>query len=221
MLAKGGAFVWLLVGEFWLSGLFVLSVIFLKIVDLDTLTLWTFLAYSLGSFSAGILSDIIGRRWLFVVSSCVLFTSSVILLMDLYVGFILANLCIGPLNNLTFVFINENYQNKAEINTVKVLVGWALSEITLGVFFLIVENTNIFYYCLIACSLSYAVGAIILTQETQEFIEKKEKLRKRSVKEILLPKEFSAIIGGSILMFMMQMFYYRTQFTLDRFGISL
>jgi hypothetical protein len=46
-------------------------------------------------------------------------------------------------------------------------------------------------------------------------------LRERSIKEILLPKQILAIIGGSILMFMMQMFYYRTQFTLDRFGISL
>jgi MFS family permease len=106
MLAKGEAFVWLLIAEFWLSGLFVLSVIFLEIGDLDTLTLWTFLAYSLGSFSAGILSDIIGRRWLFVVSSCLLFISSAILLVDLTAGFILANLCIGPLNNLTFVFIH-------------------------------------------------------------------------------------------------------------------
>lgn len=41
------------------------------------------------------------------------------------------------------------------------------------------------------------------------------------MKEILLPSNFKVIIGGSILMFMMQMFYYRTQFTLDRFGISL
>lgn len=163
MMAKG-AFVWLLVGEFWLSGLFVLSVIFLEIADLDTLTLWTFLAYSLGSFSAGILSDIVGRRWIFVVSSCLLFISSTILLVDLQAGFILANLCIGPLNNLTFVFINENYPNKAELNTVKVLVGWALSEITLGVFFLTVADKSIFFYCLIACSLAYAVGAIMLTQ---------------------------------------------------------
>jgi len=30
-----------------------------------------------------------------------------------------------------------------------------------------------------------------------------------------------ALLGGSLLMFMMQMFYYRTQFTLDKFGISL
>lgn len=106
MINKEEAFVWLLVGQFWLSGLFVLSVIFLNIQDLDDLTLLTFLGYSLGSFSAGILSDIVGRRWLFIICSCILFLSSLILLWDLSIGFILANLCIGPLNNLTFVFIN-------------------------------------------------------------------------------------------------------------------
>ncbi len=90
--------------------------------------------------------------------------SSAILLIDLNAGFILANLCIGPLNNLTFVFINENYPKKAEINTVKVLVGWALSEITLGALFLVLENNSIFFYCLILCSLGYAIGAIILTE---------------------------------------------------------
>jgi MFS family permease len=105
----------------------VLSVIFLDISDLDDLTLWTFFAYSLGSFSAGILSDIIGRRFLFMVCSCLLFLSSAIMLWDISAGLILANLSIGPLNNLTFVFINENYPQKVELNTVKVLVGWALS----------------------------------------------------------------------------------------------
>jgi hypothetical protein len=46
-------------------------------------------------------------------------------------------------------------------------VGWALSEITLGLFFLITENQNAFFYCLIAFSFVYAVGAVLLTKETQ------------------------------------------------------
>jgi hypothetical protein len=45
-----------------------------------------------------------------------------------------------------------------------VLVGWALSEITLGVLFLVLEDTSIFFYFLIACSLAYALGAIMLTE---------------------------------------------------------
>jgi hypothetical protein len=37
----------------------------------------------------------------------------------------------------------------------------------------------------------------------------------------ILPHSLRPLIGGCVLMFVMQMFYYRTQFTLDRFGISL
>lgn len=95
-----------LVLEFWLSGLFVLSVIFLDIPDLDSLTLYTFLSYAVGSFLAGVLSDKIGRKPIFMVCSCVLFLSSLLVFWNLTAGLILANACIGPLNNLTFVFIN-------------------------------------------------------------------------------------------------------------------
>lgn len=104
-----------------------LNVIFLNLDYLDDLTLYTFFAYSIGSFTAGILSDIIGRRLLFMISSALLFLSSGLMLWNLTAGLILANLSIGPLNNLTFVFINENYGEECEINTVKVLVGWAAS----------------------------------------------------------------------------------------------
>lgn len=99
-------FSYLIVLEFWISGLFVLSVIFLDIPDLDNLTLLTFIGYSVGSFLAGILSDIVGRKILFLISSIGLFLSSLLLFEDIQAGFILANVCIGPLNNLTFVFIN-------------------------------------------------------------------------------------------------------------------
>lgn len=82
MSCRPRAFIWLLIYEFWLSGLFVLSVIFLQVNDLDTLTLWTFLAYSLGSFSGGILSDIFGRRVIFIISSAVLLFSSLFALVN-------------------------------------------------------------------------------------------------------------------------------------------
>lgn len=101
-------FFFTLIYEFWLSGLFVLSVIFLDIEDLDTLTLLTFSSYALGSFLAGVLSDIVGRQPLFIISSLLLFVSSIWAYFDIWGGFILANLCIGPLNNLTFIFLNEN-----------------------------------------------------------------------------------------------------------------
>lgn len=120
-------FIATLVMEFWISGLFILSVIFLDIDNMDDLTLCTFIAYAVGSFIAGVVSDKMGRRPLFVLASILLFLSSLLLLWNQFFGFILASLCIGPLNNLTFVFINENDQSNSEINTIKVLVGWAAS----------------------------------------------------------------------------------------------
>ena len=110
---KQNLFSFLLVVEFWISGLFVLSVIFLNIPELEDLTLVTFIGYSVGSFLAGIFSDIIGRKPLFIVCSIGLFISSILLFWSLTAGFILANFCIGPLNNLTFVFINENYETQS------------------------------------------------------------------------------------------------------------
>lgn len=44
-----------------------------------------------------------------------------------FYGYVLANLAIGPLNNLTFVFINEVFKDKVEIYTIYVLIGWAFS----------------------------------------------------------------------------------------------
>jgi len=116
-----------LVYEFWLSGLIVLSVIFLPIEDLDTLTLCTFLGYAVGSFVTGVLSDVVGRKPLFLVSSLLLFVSVVIAFFNLWVGLIAANICIGPLNNLTFLFLNENSTLSSEHNYVKVLLGWVAS----------------------------------------------------------------------------------------------
>ena len=103
---KINSFLALLVFEFWLSGLFVLSVIFLQIEDLDLLTLCTFASYAIGSFLTGILSDILGRKPLFIVFSVMLLASAITTYFNVWVGLILANLCIGPLNNLTFVFLN-------------------------------------------------------------------------------------------------------------------
>ena len=44
---------------------------------------------------------------------------------------------------------------------------------------------------------------------------------KTFITQKIFPTTLKPLIGGSILMFMMQMFYYRTQFTLDTFGVSL
>jgi len=147
--------------------LFILSVIFLDIDNLDTLTLFTFISYSVGSFSAGILSDLLGRKPLFIIASILLFISSIVLFWDLTAGFVIANLSIGPLNNLTFVFINENSHKNSEINTILVLLGWAASEITLGIIFLFIEDKQNFFYLLAPVTLIYTIFAILFTKETE------------------------------------------------------
>ncbi len=77
-----------------------------------------------------------------------------------FYGYVLANLAIGPLNNLTFVLINEVHPNKAETYTILVLIGWAFSEITLGAFFL-VSSTEIFVYVLFAFTVVYMILALL------------------------------------------------------------
>jgi hypothetical protein len=62
---------------------------------------------------------------------------------------------------------------------------------------------------------------VVLPEETKVFRVNKEAFKERKWREVLVPLELKALLGGSLLMFMMQMFYYRTQFTLDRFGLSL
>ena len=99
-------FLILLTYLFWLSGLFVLSPIFLSIDDLDTLVLCTFGSYALGSFMSGILSDMVGRKPLFIVCSGLLSVAATTSFFNIWAGLIIANMCIGPLNNLTFVFLN-------------------------------------------------------------------------------------------------------------------
>lgn len=103
---KKQLFLGLLILEFWLSGLIVLGVIFLKTDDIDTLTLLTFSSYAIGSFLAGVLSDLIGRKPLFIIASGLLFISVICMNFSLWAGLIVANFCIGPLNNLTFIFLN-------------------------------------------------------------------------------------------------------------------
>ena len=103
---KSTLFLTLLIYLFWISGLFVLSPIFLSIEDLDTLMLFTFGSYALGSFVSGILSDMFGRKPIFIVFSGLLSIGATTSFFNIWAGLIIGNLCIGPLNNLTFVFLN-------------------------------------------------------------------------------------------------------------------
>ena len=62
---------------------------------------------------AGIISDIYGRKPIFLISSVFLALSAVFILVNPFYGYIMSNLAIGPLNNLTFVYINELYPKKS------------------------------------------------------------------------------------------------------------
>lgn len=120
----------------------------------------TFIGYAVGSFLAGVLSDIYGRKPIFVISSILLTVAAALTWVYPFYGYILANLAIGPLNNLTFVLINEVHPDKAEKYTIFVLIGWAFSEITLGGFFL-VSNAEVFYYALFAVTVIYMILALL------------------------------------------------------------
>ena len=170
-------FLALLIFEFWISGLFVLGVIFLNVDDLDTLTLLTFSAYAVGSFLAGVLSDLVGRKPLFIVASLVLFCSSICTYFNIWAGLILGNLCIGPLNNLTFIFLNENPELSNETNYVKVVLGWVLSEISLGLYFMLSGDIQLFLLLLIPFTGLYAFLAFYLTEETPIFNDNKQERR--------------------------------------------
>ena len=118
----------------------------------------------MGSFLTGVLSDVVGRRPLFLVSSLLLFGSSIAANFDLWAGLIAANLCIGPLNNLTFLFLNENRELSSEHNYVKVLFGWVASEITLGLYFLLEGDPKVFLFSLCPLTGIYAMLAFFLTR---------------------------------------------------------
>ena len=101
------------------------------------------------------------------------------------------------------------------------ILGWVAREITLGLFFLLLDSQEVFLMLLTPLTGLFTMASLVLTKETETFAANKDDLRSRTCLQMVVPKELKALLGGSILMFMMQMFYYRTQFTLDQFGISL
>lgn len=55
-------------------------------------------------------------------------------------GYIITAGCIGLLNNLTFVLIMEHFPHKKDTYTIYVLIGWAVSQITLGLLFYLIKT---------------------------------------------------------------------------------
>lgn len=100
-----------LIAEFWLSGLFILSIIFTQddATSLEHLNLFMFITLGVGSLVGGYASDYFGRVKVFKVFSALWGASSILMVVWPYAGYIASSGCIGLLNNLTFVLIVEQY----------------------------------------------------------------------------------------------------------------
>lgn len=157
-----------LIAEFWLSGLFILSIIFTQPDSqaLEQLNLFMFISLGAGSLLGGYASDYFDRIKVFKAFMGVWGVASVLMTCLPQVGYILASGCIGLLNNLTFVIIMEHFPAKKEPYTVYVLIGWAASEITLGLFFLFFQSNSqegapLFYFVLFALGMMLTIAVFL------------------------------------------------------------
>ena len=116
----------------------------------------------------GYVSDIFDRTLIFKIGSLIWVIGSAIALSSISAGYIISAGCIGLLNNLTFVMIMEKFPIKKDLYTIYVLIGWAASEITLGIIFYIVENTEVIFMMLFVLTLGYAVAALLFLERDNE-----------------------------------------------------
>lgn len=114
----------------------------------------------------GIFSDSFNRIVVFRVFSVLLAMASIIIVFSPLIGYIVAGAAIGPINSLTFVIIFECFPHKSERYISYVLMGWAASEITLGLLFMIVEAT-IFFYILLGLSMVYLIAVLIFIENDE------------------------------------------------------
>lgn len=101
-----------------------------------------------------------------------------------------------------------------------VLCGWALGETLLGVVYIFEPQMHVFITLfLMIPAMVISVFTFIYVEETPVYLSKRLETSWKDI--ILLRSSVKEVVLGCSLMFTLQMFYYRTQFTLDRFGISL
>lgn len=81
-------------------------------------------------------------------------------------GYIVTAGCIGLLNNLTFVIIMEKWPEKKDQYTIYVLLGWAASEITLGLLFYVIHKSEHYFWLLLTLTLIYTVATFALLDST-------------------------------------------------------
>lgn len=157
----------ILIGSFWLSGLFILSIIFTQhdTEAVDQLNMYMFISLGVGSLLGGYASDYIGRFIVFKAFSALLGISSIVILLDSWVGYVIAAGCIGLLNNLAFVIVMEMFPEKKEKYTVYLLMGWASSQITLGILFKIIDDVLVFYLILFVLGMIFCLSVFLYMDE--------------------------------------------------------
>jgi|JI6StandDraft_1071083.scaffolds.fasta_scaffold02825_19 hypothetical protein len=107
------------------------------------------------------------------------------------------------------------------------LCGWATGEILLGGIFsqpnIGRNNNRLFAIEMAGVSAVLLLLSIVFLVETKTFLSYLEAHpRRRFVNPFKFRREsILPLLLSCSLMFTMQMFYYRTQFTLDRYGVSL
>lgn len=106
-----------------------------------------------------------GRVVVFKISSVLWTVGSILALINSEIGYIITAGCIGLLNNLTFVFIMENFTDKKDVYTIYVLIGWAVSQITLGILFYFITSPQTFFLLLFALTLAYTVSVFLFIEE--------------------------------------------------------
>lgn len=150
-----------------------------------------------------------------------------LLFLNTYAAFVFIGLGVAPANNISFVYLAEQVENR-QLYSMLLLCGWATGEMLLGAIFsqstIGENNSRLFSVQMLAAAVATLILSAMFLVETTTF----ETLLSRSPwrNGLANPLKFKAsslrpLILGCTLMFTMQMFYYRTQFTLDRYGVSL
>lgn len=148
-----------------------------------------------------------------------MFLGTVVNFWNVYVGFMVFGLGCGPANNISFVYVSETVKINRQRWCVFLVCGWAVGEVVLGGMFW-GEGWEVERYYAGFCA---GMGAVLLLsvlflKETPTFINQ------NTIRRFRNPLSFShykQLVLGCLMMFAIQMFYYRTQFTLDRYGLSL
>jgi MFS family permease len=124
----------------------------------------------IGSFVGGVLSDVVGRKWVLICGVALMFAGTVVNFWDVYVGFLLVGLGCGPANNVSFVYVTETVDKGREQWCVFLVCGWATGEIVLGGLFYGGWTLQVYYGVFCACTAMLLVMSCLFLKETPAFL---------------------------------------------------